>query len=108
MLIAAAVQGKGLDAIIPEKYEDSTHLIIVETDTMEILSCTEKQDALGECFVKPMAECWCEAIVCGKIPREIFTQIADNGISRYNGALLSAQAGLRGAEDNSLPMMVKE
>ena len=108
MLIAAAAQGPGLDAIIPEKYEDSTHLIIVETDSMEILGCHEKQDALGQCFVKPMAECWCEAIVCGKIPREIFTQIADNGISRYNGAGLSAEAGLRGAEDNSLPLMVKE
>ncbi|MBQ2960008.1 MAG: hypothetical protein IJE09_02135 [Oscillospiraceae bacterium] len=108
MLIAAAAKGAGLDALIPEKYEDSSHLLIVETDTMEIISCHEKKDELGADFVKPMADSWCEAIVCGKIPREIFTLIADNGISRYNGAGLSAAEGLKGAEDNSLPMMVKE
>ena len=108
MLIAAAAMGPGLEALIPEKYEDSSHLLIVETDSMEIVSVHEKQDSLGECFVSPLADSWCEAIVCGKIPREIFTKIADLGVSRYKGAGLSAEAGLKGAEDNSLPMMVKE
>lgn len=108
MLIAAAAKGPGLDAPIPEKYEDSSHLLIVETDTMEIVELHEKQDESGACFVSPLADSWCEAIVCGKIPREIFTKIADLGVSRYRGAGLSAEEGLKGAEDNSLPMMVKE
>ena len=108
MLIAAAAQGKDFDAIIPEKYEESSYLLIVETDTMDVLKCIENSDGQGMCFVAPMADCWCEAIVCGKIPQEIFAHIADAGISRYKGAGLSVAAGLRGAEDNSLPLMVKE
>ena len=107
MLIAAAARGSSLEAIIPEKYEDSSHLLIVETDTMEIIAVHENTDG-GACFVKPLADSWCEAIVCGKIPQEIFVPIADLGVSRYNGAGLSAAAGLKGAEDNSLPLMVKE
>ena len=108
MLIAAAAQGKELTAIIPEIYEQSSHLIVVETDTMEIVACHEKQDELGGSFVEPIAALWCEAIVCGKIPREIFTRIADLGVSRYNGANLSVADGIKGAEDNSLALMVKE
>lgn len=108
MLIAAAAKGTDLEAIIAENYEESSHLLIVETDTMELVNCVENTDGIGECFVAPMSEAWCEAIVCGKIPREIFPLIADEGISRYNGAGLSVLEGLRGAEDNSLPLMVKE
>ena len=108
MIIAAAAKGREFEAIIPEKYEDSSHLIIVETDTMEILRCVENSDGEGMCYVAPMAELWCEAIVCGKIPQTVFSRIADEGISRYNGAGLSVRDALRGAEDNSLPLMVKE
>ena len=108
MLIAAAAKGPGLDSIISENYEESSHLLIVETDTMEIFSLLENTDGQGQCFVAPMADSWCEAIVCGKIPWDVFVQIADQGISRYNGAGLTVLEGLKGAEDNSLPMMVKE
>lgn len=108
MLIAATAKGSGLDAIIPENYEDSSHLLIIETDSMEIVACHEKSDALGESFVAPMADSWCEAIACGKIPREIFGMIADAGISRYRAGGLSVLDGVHGAEDNSLPLMVKE
>ncbi len=108
MLIAAAARGAELKAVIPEKYEDSTHLLIVETDTMELTAVYEKQDENGLCFVQPIADVWCEAIVCGKIPQEIFAEIADLGVSRYKGAGLSVLEGVKGAEDNSLPLMVKE
>ena len=108
MLIAAAALGESLDAMIPEKYEDSSHLLMVETDTMEILHCCEKTDESGACFLEPIEKLWCEAIVCGKIPQEIFKKIADLGVSHYRGPGLSAAEGIRGAEDNSLPLMVKE
>ena len=44
MLIAASAQGSTLDALIPEKYEQSTHLLIIETDTMEIVEACRKQE----------------------------------------------------------------
>ena len=108
MLIAAAALGCTLDAAIAENYELSSHLLVVETETMEIVEVCEKQDDMGLSFLAALEKHWCEAIVCGKIPREIFGKIAGLGVSRYNGAGLSVEAGLRGAEDNSLPMMVKE
>lgn len=108
MLIAAAAMGRDFEALIPEKYEDSKYLLIVETDTMEILSLHENADGQGACYVQPIADSWSEAIVCGKIPKEIFAAIADAGVSRYNGAGLSVREGIKGAEDNSLPLMVKE
>ena len=108
MLIAAAAQGGTLDALIPEKYEQSTHLLIIETDTMEIIEACPKQDSVGESFLAPLEKHWAEAIVCGKIPQEIFVKIADMGISRYNGANLTVSDGIKGAEDNLLPLMVKE
>ena len=108
MLIAAAAQGRTLDSRIAENYDESSHLLVVETDTMEIVELCEKEDVLGMSFLVPLEKHWCEAIVCGKIPREIFPQIADLGISRYNGAGLTVEEGIRGTEDNSLPMMIKE
>ncbi len=108
MLIAAAALGGSLQAMIAEKYEDSSHLLIVETEGMELVEVHEKTDGSGLCFLEPIERVWCEAIVCGKIPQEIFKKIADMGVSRYNGAGLSALEGIKGAEDNSLPLMVKE
>lgn len=108
MLIAAAAQGRTLDARIAENYDESSHLLVVETDTMEILELCEKEDVSGLSYLEPLERHWCEAIVCGAIPREIFGKIADLGISRYNGARLSVEEGIRGAENNTLPMMIKE
>ena len=108
MLIAAAAQGSTLDSLIPEKYELSSHLLIIETDTMEIIEVCEKQDDMAESFLAPLEKHWAEAIVCGKIPQGIFAKIADMGISRYNGAKLTVSAGIKGAEENLLPLMVKE
>ena len=108
MLSAAAAQGRELSARIADNYDESSHLLVVETDSMEIIEAFEKTDVLGQSYLAPLEKHWCEAIVCGRIPREIFASIADLGISRYNGAGLSAEEGIKGAEDNSLPMMIKE
>lgn len=105
MLIAAAVDDRALTVVIPEKFEDSTKLYIVETDLDKVLHIYERCDEDGVFFARMAVRHDCEAIVCGKMQRAAFEVIAENSITRYYGSGLEPLEAAKAAEWNLLPFI---
>lgn len=100
MNIAAAVNNRSLEAIIPDTLEEAAGLLIIETDTMEIV------DYITMEWVENMVKYDCEALICGDMyDAELFEAIAGACISRYNGAKLTAQSATKKMMDYELGMI---
>lgn len=103
MRIAVAANGKDLKAIIPDRYEESQYLVIVETDDFSIVDTFERQDEDGVFFAEKTVEYDCEAIVCGIMQMIGHDLVAENCVTRYNGSGCNVEDGARGALKNTLP-----
>ena len=101
MHIAVAVNENNLKAIIPETFEEAKGLLILETDTMEILDYITDKD-----WVTEMVNYDCEALICGDMyDAHTFDAIAYACISRYNGANYSARKATRKMLDYELEII---
>ena len=105
MLIAAAVASNGLSAFIPELFEDSQQLWIIETDEDKVLAVYDRRNDDGSFFAKQCYLHDCEAIVCGELQQAVFEQIASKSISRYLGSGLEPFEAAKAAELNYLPLI---
>ena len=110
MHIAIAVNEKDLKAIIPEKFEDAKGLLIIETDTMEIIDYIPgsaiRQDADSRDWVEEMVRYECEALICGDMyDAHTFDAIAFAMISRYNGMGYSARKATKKMLDYELEII---
>ena len=117
MHIAIAVNENNLKAIIPEKFEDAKGLMIVETDTMEVLDYIPGRAVRGEAppvedgseardWVEEMVRYECEALICGDMyDAHTFDAIAFAMISRYNGANYSARKATKKMLDYELEII---
>ena len=100
MKIAAAVNERSLKAIIPDRFEDAAGLLIIETDTMEIV------DYVTENWVNNMVDYDCEALICGDMyDPPLFEAVAGACISRYNGASYSARKATKKMLDYELELI---
>ena len=101
MHIAVAVNENNLKAIIPETLEEAKGLLIIETDTMEVVDCITDKD-----WVTEMVNNDCEALICGDMyDPPLFEAIAAAGISRYNGSNYSARKATRKMMDYELELI---
>lgn len=106
MLIGAAVNGADLQSLVTERYEDATHLFIVETDDDSIAAVHERQDLSGIFFAEKLYEHDCEAVVCGIMQMPGFEKVAGYSITRFFGSGLPVLDAIHGALNNSLPNIV--
>ena len=104
MLIAVTTAGSGLNAVVPESFEQSAELLIIETDSDTVIATYERRDGEGLFFAEQTIAHDCEAIVCGKLQSRGFEVIASNNITRYYGAGLPAVQAAHAAEDDQLPL----
>lgn len=89
--------------VVPDGFESSPVMLICETDDENCAVLAGKVP--GE-YVAAMIEEGCEAVICGQhIGKEAFEPIAEACISRYRGTGLPVMEALRGALENSLPMI---
>ena len=103
MRIAVAANGKDLRAMIPERFEESEALIIVETDDFSVVDIFDKRDDNGVFFADKTVEYDCEAIVCGIMQMEGHEIVAEGCVTRYNGSGHTVEEGAKGALHNTLP-----
>lgn len=104
MLIAVAANGRDAGALIPERFEESRNLLIVETEGDAIEAVYDARDAEGLFFAEQTLYHDCEAIVCGRLEKPGFEALASNSVTRYYGAGLPAVEAARAARDNLLPL----
>lgn len=106
MLIAVAANGANSNATVPENYEESSHLLIVETDKNAIITVYTRKDEEGLYFANKTIQHDCEAIACGQMQKEGFEKIAAASVTRYYASGLPVLEAARGALDNVLPLIV--
>ena len=101
MHIAVAVNENNLKAIIPETLEEAKGLLIIETDTMEVVDWITDKDWVAE-----MVNYDCEALICGDMyDPPLLEAIAAACISRYNGSNYSARKATRKMMDYELELI---
>ena len=100
MKIAVALLENDINTLIPEKFEDSKGLLVVETDTMEPIAY------LTEDWPTAMDDLLCEAVICGKMYDPIlFENIAMRCITRYFAGGLTGTEAIQCMLNYELPII---
>ena len=104
MRIAVLSDQKHLEGHVPDTFETSPYVLVVETDDKSLR--ITKKCTTPEALVKAVIDSRCEAVVCGEhIGQACFDPIADEGITRCNGTGLSILTAADAAERNALPFI---
>lgn len=96
MRIAVTSDKNDLTGIVPEKFESSKFLFIIDMDKMtaiDIVPSNDKDSDYNE-FALRIVQQDCEAVICGSIDKVAFELIAGYGVTRYNGAGYSVKEAL--------------
>jgi len=104
MRIAVLSDQKHLEGHVPDTFETSPFVLLIETDDKTLRNA--KKCTTPEALVKAVIDSGCEAVVCGyHIGEACFEPIAEEGITRYDGTGLSALTAADAAERNALPLI---
>ena len=105
MRIAVMADRPALDALVPEVYEDSPAMLVVETDDNSIVEAVENPADLLE-YAAVMVNCDCEAVVCTPhIGQEAFEPLVAACITRYDGRGLAVLEAAHRAEQSRLEIV---
>lgn len=91
---------------VTETLEESGRLLVLETESGEVLAERPGPDAPG--FADLALEFDCEAVACGKITDPAaFARLADNGVTRYYACGRTPLDAARAAEAGALPIQTR-
>jgi len=108
--VAVSTTGATAGSVIPSRFLDATHLLIIDAETDDFLGMfdgtglTPAERSLY--FAYKAAEFDCEALLCGELEPEAFSVLAEeNCITRYMAAPHSASEGIRLMNAYALPLI---
>ena len=91
---------------VPAAMEESTRLLVLETDDGSILDERPGPDPLG--FAALALQYDCEAVACGKITDPTaFERLTENGVTRYHAPGRAPLDAARQAEAGTLPIQTR-
>lgn len=106
MNIALTTADSSLDSSIFCEFAQTPYLLIVDVDTMACTSiahtCTPGSD---QDLARTVLEHQCEAVITGKLSEPAFDLLADEGVTRYVAADISARAALEAMERRELELI---
>ena len=106
MNIALTTADSSLDSSIFCEFAQTPYLLIVEFDTMACRSiahtCTPGSD---QDLARTVLEHQCEAVITGKLSEAAFDLLADEGVTRYLAANMSARMALEAMARRELEMI---
>jgi predicted Fe-Mo cluster-binding NifX family protein len=104
MKIAVAAKGSTLEDMIPDTFEESAFLLIVETDdgSYEAFRNPEGEEGAGLGMTREIMRHDCEAVICGSIESPAFQELMIAQVTRYLAANCSAAEALRLMDTNRL------
>ena len=104
MLIAVMSDRTNLDGVVPDRFEESPALLLIETDENRLERAFSRANAAE--YAARIAKSGCEAVVCGcHIGKECFDPIADACVTRYDGSGLNVLAAAHAGERGTLPLI---
>ncbi len=88
MKIAIAANGATMEDLVPDTFEESAFILIVETDdgSYDAFRNPEEQGSAGLALTREVVKHDCEAVICGSIEKEAFEELAEAQVTRYMGA----------------------
>ncbi|BAE82669.1 NifB/NifX family molybdenum-iron cluster-binding protein [Desulfitobacterium hafniense] len=88
MKIAVTANGDTLESVVPDTFEESANLFIIETDdgTYEVFNNPEGQGGEGLAMTKEIIGRDCEAVISGSIEKAAFEKLSLAQVTRYMGA----------------------
>jgi predicted Fe-Mo cluster-binding NifX family protein len=99
MRIAVMADRPSLDATVPEEFESSPAMVVIESDDESLFCAVEGPDT--EKYVQTMVACDCEAVVCSpKLGPAAVEPIVSACSPRYTGQGRPGLQALRGAVYN--------
>jgi predicted Fe-Mo cluster-binding NifX family protein len=105
MKVAVTSDKNNMKGKVPKRYNEANYLLIIETDTGEIIQTYERNHFANAdiLFGQKTVEWDCEAIICGEIEREPFAVLAEEGsVTRYNGTGCTIEEALKRMETYQL------
>lgn len=106
MNIALTTADSSLDSSIFCEFAQTPYLLIVDVDTMACRSiahtCTPGSD---QDLARTVLEHQCEAVITGKLSEAAFDLLADEGVTRYLAAGMSARMALEAMARRELEMI---
>lgn len=95
--VAIMTTGSGMAGIVPKTFEEATHLLIVDAETMSVVNEIGSSIVAYSpvYFAKKMDEYECEVVLCGTIEKPAFEVIAEAGITRMYAAGLDVLTAIR-------------
>ncbi|MHB8072437.1 hypothetical protein E4K67_07715 [Desulfosporosinus fructosivorans] len=107
MKIAIATNGDSLKSLVAEEYENSSFLLVVETDDLSFevyknAGCREGSELK---ITRKIIERGCEALICGSIEQADFEPITQAQVTRYYGAHYSVKDALNLMENYQLDII---
>ncbi len=103
MKIAVAAGGRTLEDRVPDSFEQSPYLLIVETDdgSWEVYQNPEK-DGAGLALTREIINQDCEAVISGSIEKPAWQELMIAQVTRYLAVDCSAGEALRLMDANQL------
>ena len=103
MNIAITTAGSTLDSTVFCEFAKTPYLLIVNVDTMACTSIAHTCKAgSDEELARTIVKHRCEAVITVKVSGEAFEVLADDGVTRYAAADMSARAALVAMERREL------
>jgi len=104
MKIAIAANGNTLEDSIPDTFEESAFLLIVETDdgSYEAFKNPQGKGSAGLAMTREIIKHDCEALISGSIEKQAFDVLMKAQVTRYMGANCRATDALHLMDANKL------
>lgn len=104
MKIAVMSNQADLTGCVPDTFETSPALLIIETENMTLVQAFSGMNGME--YAKIIAKAGWEAVACGPhIGKDCFDPIADACVTRYNGAGMSVCEAALAADRGTLPLI---
>jgi predicted Fe-Mo cluster-binding NifX family protein len=104
MRIAVAASSPAVDAVVPDTYECSPALLVIETDDMSLVGAVVGPNM--EEYYNTIMDYDCEAVVTSsRIGQEAFEPLAKACITRFDGKGLPVLEAAAGALHNRLALV---
>ncbi len=97
MKIAVAATGNTMEDVVPDTFEESRYLLIVETDdgSCHVFPNPEAGEGPGLAMAREIISQDCEAVICGSLEKPAYDELMIAQVTRYLGPNLRASEALR-------------
>lgn len=105
MKIAVTADGTTLSNVVTEEFATCKYLLIVETETLNVMAVENPGDATGVMLTNEVIKQGCEAVITGALTPEAFELLVSACVTRYYGVGYAVKKALALMESYELKLI---